>query len=52
MSEEDARSRIGNQSSQEEKVAVADAVIDGSAELEETRRQVERSLAALREPPA
>ncbi len=50
MSEEDARSRIGNQSSQEEKVAVADAVIDGSADLEETRRQVERSLAALREP--
>lgn len=49
MSEEDARSRIGNQSPQEEKVAVADAVIDGSADLEETRRQVERSLAALRE---
>jgi dephospho-CoA kinase len=50
MSEDDARSRIGNQSSQDEKIAVADAVIDGSADLEETRRQVERSLAALREP--
>ena len=49
MDEEAARNRIGSQSSQEEKIAAADTVIDGSAELEETRRQVERSLAALRE---
>jgi dephospho-CoA kinase len=52
MDEEDARSRIGSQSSQEDKIAAADVVIDGSADLEETRRQVERSLAALRATPA
>ncbi len=52
MDEDAARSRIGSQSSQEEKIAAADTVIDGSADLEETRRQVERSLAALRETPA
>ena len=48
MDEEAARNRIGSQSSQEEKIVAADTVIDGSAELEETRRQVERALAALR----
>jgi dephospho-CoA kinase len=48
MDEEAARSRLANQSSQEEKIAAADVVIDGSAPIEETRRQVERSLAALR----
>jgi dephospho-CoA kinase len=52
MDEEDARRRIGSQSSQEDKIAAADVVIDGSADLEETRRQVERSLAALRSTPA
>ena len=41
-----------SQSSQEEKVAAADVVIDGSAPMEETRRQVERALATLAsEPP-
>ena len=48
MDEASARSRLASQSSQEEKVAVADVVIDGSAPMEETRRQVERALAALR----
>jgi dephospho-CoA kinase len=40
MTEEDARQRLANQSSQGEKVAGADVVIDGSAPMEETRRQV------------
>ena len=48
MDEETARRRLASQSSQEEKVAAADVVIDGSAPLEETRRQVEAALAALR----
>ena len=48
MDEETARRRLANQSSQDEKVAAADVVIDGSAPMEETRRQVELALAALR----
>jgi dephospho-CoA kinase len=48
MVEEAARRRLASQSSQDEKVAAADVVIDGSAPMEETRRQVERALAALR----
>ena len=48
MDEATARRRLANQSSQEAKVAVADVVIDGSAPIEEERRQVERALAALR----
>ena len=48
MDEATARRRLANQSSQDEKVAAADVVIDGSAEMEETRRQVELALAALR----
>lgn len=48
MDEQAARSRLASQSSQEDKVAAADVVIDGSAPMEETRRQVERGLAALR----
>jgi len=48
MDEEAARRRLANQSSQDEKVAAADVVIDGSAPIEETRRQVEEALAALR----
>lgn len=47
MSEEEARARLANQSSQEDKVAAADVVIDGSAPMEETRRQVEAAYAAL-----
>jgi dephospho-CoA kinase len=49
MDEATARRRLANQSSQDEKVAAADVVIDGSAPIEETRRQVEAALAALRE---
>jgi dephospho-CoA kinase len=48
MDEETARRRLASQSSQDEKLAVADVVIDGSAPIEETRRQVEQGLAALR----
>ena len=48
MDEEEARRRLASQSPQEEKVARADVVIDGSAPMEETRRQVERALATLR----
>ena len=51
MDEATARRRLANQSSQEDKVAVADVVIDGSAPLEEERRQVEHALAALRNAP-
>ena len=49
MDGEAARRRLANQSSQAEKVSAADVVIDGSAPMEETRRQVEVALAALRE---
>jgi len=48
MDEEAARRRLASQSPQEEKVAAANVVIDGSAPIEETRRQVQRALAALR----
>ncbi len=48
MDERTARARLGSQSSQDEKVAAADVVIDGSAPMDETRRQVELALAALR----
>jgi dephospho-CoA kinase len=47
MDEATARSRLASQSSQDEKVAAADVVIDGSAPMDETRRQVEHALAAL-----
>jgi dephospho-CoA kinase len=48
MDEATARRRLASQSSQDEKLAHADVVIDGSAELQETRRQVEVALTALR----
>jgi dephospho-CoA kinase len=47
MSAEEARRRMASQSSQEEKLAAADVVVDGSAQLEETRRQVEAAYQAL-----
>jgi dephospho-CoA kinase len=47
MSEVEARARLANQSSQEEKVAAADVVIDGSASVRETRRQVDAAYAAV-----
>lgn len=51
MDEATARMRLGSQSAQDEKVAAADVVIDGSATMEETRRQVEEALTALRSSP-
>ena len=48
MDEPTARSRLASQSSQADKVAAADVVIDGSAPMEEARRQVNEALAALR----
>jgi dephospho-CoA kinase len=48
MGEATARARLANQSPQEAMLAAADVVIDGSAPMEEMRRQVERSLATLR----
>lgn len=50
MTDEEARRRLASQSSQEEKLAVADVVIDGSAPLEETRRQVDAAYRALIDP--
>ncbi|HEX2141142.1 MAG TPA: dephospho-CoA kinase [Candidatus Limnocylindria bacterium] len=47
MTDEQARARLASQSSQEEKVRAADVIIDGSAALEETRRQVETAYRAL-----
>ena len=47
MSEADAQARLANQSPQEEKVAAADVVIDGSATLDETRAQVEAAFGRL-----
>ena len=47
MSEVEARARLANQSPQEEKVAAADVVIDGSAPLAETRRQVDEAFAQV-----
>jgi len=52
MDEDAARRRLANQSSQAAKIAVADVVIDGSAPMEETRRQVERALASGEPPPS
>jgi dephospho-CoA kinase len=47
LDEAAARQRLAHQSSQEEKIGAANVVIDGSAPIEETRRQVESALAAL-----
>ncbi len=48
MDEATARRRLASQSSQDEKLAHADVVIDGSAALDETRREVEAALASIR----
>ena len=50
MSEGEAHRRLAHQSPQEEKVAAADVVVDGSADLDETRRQVASAYAALLDP--
>ena len=47
LDEQAARRRLAHQSPQDEKVAAADVVIDGSAPMEETRRQVETAYRAL-----
>jgi dephospho-CoA kinase len=47
MSEADARARIANQSTQDVKVAAADVVIDGSAPIDETARQVAEGFRTL-----
>ncbi len=47
MSEADARARLANQSSQDDKVRAADTVIDGSAPIDETRRQVREAFLAF-----
>jgi dephospho-CoA kinase len=47
MSEGEVRRRLANQSAQDAKVAVADVVIDGSALMDETRRQVEDAYRRL-----
>jgi dephospho-CoA kinase len=47
MDEATARARMASQGSQLDKMAAADVVIDGSAPMEETRRQVEKAFAAL-----
>jgi dephospho-CoA kinase len=47
LTEEEARARLANQSPQDAKVAAADVVIDGSAPIDETRRQVEAAYAAV-----
>ena len=47
MEPDAARARLANQTSQEAKVAAADRVIDGSAPIGETRRQVGDAYRAL-----
>jgi dephospho-CoA kinase len=47
MSADDARRRLASQSPQAEMVGAADVVIDGSAPIDETRRQVAAALAVL-----
>jgi dephospho-CoA kinase len=47
MTEAEARARLANQSPQDDKIAQADVVIDGSAPMEEERRQVEAAYRTL-----
>ena len=47
MDEPMARARMASQGSQLDKMSKADVVIDGSAPMEETRRQVENAFAAF-----
>lgn len=51
MDEAAVRRRLAAQSSQDEKVAMADVVIDNRGTLDETRRQVGAALATLLERP-
>ncbi|MEP7082278.1 MAG: dephospho-CoA kinase [Chloroflexota bacterium] len=47
MDEATARARMASQGSQLDKMSKADVVIDGSAPMEETRRQVQNAFTAL-----
>jgi dephospho-CoA kinase len=47
MSGAEAERRMANQAAEEDLVGAADVVIDGSADLAEVRRQVDRALAEL-----
>ena len=51
MTESDARARIANQASREERRAVADRVIDNSGTLEDLRREVDGVWAWLQSLP-
>jgi dephospho-CoA kinase len=51
MDVEEARRRLANQSAQDAKVAAADVVIDGSAPMATTRRQVEDAYRRLMAHP-
>jgi dephospho-CoA kinase len=50
LTEAEARARLANQSPQAEKASAADVVIDGSAPIAETRRQVSDAFARLVTP--
>lgn len=47
LAEADARARIGSQASDEERLALADVVIDTSGDMDATRRQVDELWARL-----
>ncbi|AOX44754.1 dephospho-CoA kinase [Microbacterium sp. BH-3-3-3] len=49
MSEDDARARIASQVSDDERLALADVVIDTAADLDATRRQVDELWACVAE---
>jgi dephospho-CoA kinase len=51
MAEADVRARIANQASREERVAVADRVIDNSGTREDLRRQVDEVWAWIQTLP-
>lgn len=51
MTEADARARIANQASREDRLAVADRVIDNSGSREELRRQVDEVWAWIESLP-
>ena len=51
MDESDARARIANQASREERRAVADRVIDNSGTIEDLRRQVDEVWAWIETLP-
>ena len=51
MSERDARARMANQASREERRAVADRVIENSGTLDELRREVDEVWAWLQSQP-